>query len=44
MPKKTKPRNIFAEISADDAFAILNRLAKEDPKIANRIEQILNRF
>lgn len=40
MPKKTKPRNIFAEISADDAFAILSRLAKEDPKIANRIEQI----
>ena len=40
MPKKTKPRNIFAEISADDAFAILCRLAKEDPKIAKRIEQI----
>jgi len=40
MPKKTKIRNIFAEISADDAFAILSRLAKEDPKIANRIEQI----
>ncbi|KAF5432911.1 hypothetical protein C5S35_16805 [Candidatus Methanophagaceae archaeon] len=43
MPKKTKPRNIFAEISADDAFAILSSLAKEDPKIATRIEQILNR-
>ena len=40
MPKKTKPRNIFAEISADDAFAILCHLAKEDPKIAKRIEQI----
>jgi len=33
-------KNIFAEISADDAFAILKRLAKEDPKVANRIEQI----
>ncbi len=40
MPKKTKTRNIFAKISADDAFAILSRLAKEDPKIATRIEQI----
>ena len=41
MPNKTnKPRNIFAEISADDAFAILSRLAKEDSKIAKRIEQI----
>ena len=40
MPKKTKPLDIFAEISADDAFAILSCLAKKDPKIANRIEQI----
>ena len=40
MPKKTKTRNILAEISADDAFAILKRLAKDDLKVANRIEQI----
>ena len=41
MPKRSnKTRNIFDEISADDALAILKRLAKEDPKIARRIEQI----
>ena len=40
MPKRSnKTRNILDEISADDAFAILRRLAKEDPKVANRIEQ-----
>ena len=33
-------KNIFDEISADDAFAILRLLAKEDPKVAKRIEQI----
>jgi hypothetical protein len=38
--RKTKTRNIFAEISADDAFAILRLRAKDDPKVANRIEQI----
>ena len=41
MPKKiNKTRNIFDEISADDALAILRLLAKEDTKIARRIEQI----
>jgi hypothetical protein len=41
MPKRSNiTRNIFDEISADDALAILRLLAKEDPKIANRIEQI----
>lgn len=37
---KDKTRNIFDEISADDALAILRLLAKEDPKVAKRIEQI----
>jgi hypothetical protein len=38
MPKRSnKIRNIRDEMSADDAFAILRRLAMEDPKIANRI-------
>jgi hypothetical protein len=41
MPKRSnKTRNIFDEISADDALAILRLLAKEDPKVAKRIEQI----
>ncbi len=41
MPKRsTKSRNIFDEISADDALAILRLLAKEDSNIAKRIEQI----
>ncbi len=41
MPKRsTKSRNIFDEISAEDAIAILRLLAKEDAKIARRIEQI----
>ena len=38
--RSNRTRNILDEISADDAFAILRRLAKEDPKVANRIEQI----
>ena len=38
--RSNKTKNIFDEISADDAFAILRLLAKDDPKIANRIEQI----
>ena len=41
MPKKSnKTRNILDEISAEDALTILRLLAKEDPKLANRIEQI----
>lgn len=41
MPKKSnKTREIFDEISAEDALAILRLLAKEDSKIAKRIEQI----
>lgn len=38
--RSNKTRDIFDEISAGDALAILRLLAKEDPKIANRIEQI----
>jgi hypothetical protein len=38
--RSNKTRNIFDEISADDALAILRLLAKEDAKIARRIEQI----
>ena len=41
MPKRSnKTRNIFDEIGADDALAILRLLAKEDSKIAKRIEHI----
>lgn len=41
MPKKSdKTRDIFDEISAEDALAILRLLAKEDSKIAKRIEEI----
>jgi len=41
MPKRSnKTKNIFDAISADDALAILRLLAKEDTKIAKKIEQI----
>lgn len=41
---KDKTKNIFDEISADDAFAILRLLAKDDPKIGKRIEQIAIKY
>jgi hypothetical protein len=42
MPQKqeTMKGDIFDVISSDDAFDILRRLAREDQKIAKRIEQI----
>ena len=40
-PKKDKvEKKVLDEITAEDAFAILNILAREDSAIAERIEQI----
>ncbi len=38
--KKSKKQDIFNIITPDDAFAILQTLAKEDKEIARRIEQL----
>ncbi|MDI6917530.1 MAG: hypothetical protein QMC80_07010 [Thermoplasmatales archaeon] len=37
---KTKNKNVFDKINANDAFAILETLANEDAKIAKRIKEI----
>ena len=42
--RSIKTSNIFDAISADDALAIPRLLAKEEPKIANRIEQIATEY
>ncbi len=38
--KKAKKQNIFNIITPDDAFVILQTLAKEDKELAKRIEQL----